>query len=350
MTPATTFTRLLMYWHRTLNRREMPWKGERDPYRVWLSEVILQQTRVEQGRAYYERFLAAFPTLSDLAAAPDDEVFKAWEGLGYYSRCRNLLSTARFIMETLGGSFPTTHEGILALRGVGPYTAAAIASFAFGLPHAVVDGNVIRVLARYDGIREAVDRPEVRRNLTARAQDLLDRSDPAGFNQAIMDFGATVCRPRSPACGACPLSEYCQARAAGQVDSIPAKAPKPGRKVRWLHYIHAEHGEHTLVRERTGKDIWRHLNEFWLVETPSPLSDAELAALPLLHNLPTAGLPQLSEAFRQQLTHQEIRGRFVRVMLSHRIPAPEGFRWLGQAAMASAPFPKFILTYLQNCR
>lgn len=350
MASGNTFTRLLMHWHRSLNRREMPWKGERDPYRIWLSEVILQQTRVEQGRGYYARFLSAYPTICELAAAPDVEVFKVWEGLGYYSRCRNLLATARTITGTMGGVFPTTHDGILALRGVGPYTAAAIASFAYGLPHAVVDGNVIRVLARYDGIREAVDRPDVRRRFTARAKELLDRSDPAGYNQAIMDFGATVCRPRSPDCGVCPLSNTCQARAMGLQDSLPAKAAKPVRRVRWFHYIHAEHGGDTLVRERKGKDIWRHLYEFWLVETNGPLADAELAGLPWLSSLALTAPPRLSGEYRQLLSHQEIRGRFVRVGLSERIPPPEGYRWLGPAALASAPFPKFILTYLQNSR
>jgi len=345
MDGMVAFTRLLMGWHRSSNRREMPWKGERDPYRIWLSEIILQQTRVEQGRPYYERFVQAYPTVRDLASASDEEVFKHWEGLGYYSRCRNLLSTARHVAQALGGSFPSTHEGILSLKGVGPYTAAAIASFAYGLPHAVVDGNVIRVLARCFAIREPVTAPAVRRRMGLLADSLLDRTDPAAYNQAIMDFGATVCRPMSPKCGECPLSGVCQARGAGLQDEIPVKEARKVRRVRWFHYIHVVHQGHTLVRERHARDIWRNLHELVLLEGDGPLSPEALAAHPALEGLMPADTPVVSEEIRQLLTHQEIRGRFIRVDLCERTPAPEGYRWAGPEELARTAFPKFILTY-----
>jgi len=345
MDGMTAFTDLLMEWHRSANRREMPWKGERDPYRIWLSEIILQQTRVEQGRSYYERFVHAYPTVRDLAAASDEEVFKQWEGLGYYSRCRNLLATARYVTQALGGVFPSTHDGILSLKGVGPYTAAAIASFAYGLPHAVLDGNVIRVLARCFAIREPVTLPAVRRRMISLADALLDRSDPAAYNQAIMDFGATVCRPISPKCEECPLSGVCLARAAGLQDEIPAKDARPARRVRWFHYIHAVHQGHTLIRERSTRDIWRNLHELILLEDDGYLPPEALAVHPALEGLMPLGAPVVSEEFRQLLTHQEIRGRFVRVELGGRISPPEGYRWVGPGDLGRTAFPKFILTY-----
>jgi A/G-specific adenine glycosylase len=345
MDGKSAFTGLLMDWHRTSNRREMPWKGERDPYRIWLSEVILQQTRVEQGRSYYERFVEAFATVRDLAEAPDELVFKHWEGLGYYSRCRNLLATARHISGALGGVFPSTHEGILSLKGVGPYTAAAIASFAYGLPHAVVDGNVIRVLARCFGIRDPVGEPTVRKRLSQLADRLLDRTHPAAYNQAIMDFGATVCRPISPKCGECPLLEICEARSAGLQGEIPVKAVRPERRIRWFHYIHAVHQGHTLVRERHARDIWRNLHELILLEGDGPMTPEALVAHPAIGGLMPMGAPMVSEEFRQLLTHQEIRGRFIRIELDQRRSAPAGYHWAGPEELARTAFPKFILTY-----
>jgi A/G-specific adenine glycosylase len=182
------FTSILLHWHEHENHRAMPWKGEKDPYKIWLSEIILQQTRVEQGWAYYEKYIKAFPTVRDLAAAPDETVLKMWEGLGYYSRCRNLLYTARMIVNEFDGHFPSDYKELLRLKGVGAYTAAAIASFAFNLPYAVVDGNVIRVLSRYFGITEPTDLALVKKQLDALAQRLIDSHKPAAYNQAIMDF------------------------------------------------------------------------------------------------------------------------------------------------------------------
>jgi A/G-specific adenine glycosylase len=206
------FREKLMGWHLESNKREMPWKGEKDPYRIWLSEIILQQTRVEQGWAYYERFLKKFPNISALARASDQVVLKCWEGLGYYTRCRNLIHTARYIAFERNGLFPSTYDEIIQLKGVGPYTAAAIASFAFNQPHAVVDGNVFRVLARYHGLSTPIDRPEGKKLFQSLAQGSLDKDQPGQYNQALMDLGATVCKPQSPNCADCPLRKNCTAQ------------------------------------------------------------------------------------------------------------------------------------------
>ena len=205
------FTQQLLQWNQTANHRAMPWKGEKDPYKIWLSEIILQQTRVDQGWAYYEKFIFAYPTIQDLAKAKDEKVFKLWEGLGYYNRCRNLLHTARQITNHSKGIFPNTYDALLALKGIGPYTAAAIASFAFNLPYAVVDGNVFRVIARYEGIDVPTDTTAGKRLFETRAAALLDKKRAGLYNQAIMDFGATVCKPFAPNCNNCPLQKTCVA-------------------------------------------------------------------------------------------------------------------------------------------
>ncbi|HMX40236.1 MAG TPA: A/G-specific adenine glycosylase, partial [Saprospiraceae bacterium] len=227
------FRQALLRWAE-VHPRPLPWKGQSDPYRIWLSEIILQQTRVEQGLPYYERFVAAYPSVRHLADAPEEELMKLWEGLGYYSRARNLHAAARHIAYGLGGNFPTDYAGLRQLRGVGDYTAAAIASFAYGLPHAVVDGNVYRVLARCFGIATPTATPAAKRQFADLAQRLLDPARPAAFNQAIMDFGATWCKPRQPRCADCPLSSRCVALATGQVASLPLKSGKAPKKERFF--------------------------------------------------------------------------------------------------------------------
>ena len=234
------FTKKLLSWNKHQNRRSMPWKNEKDPYRIWLSEIILQQTRVEQGWAYYEKFVKTFPTVKDLARAPEKKVFKLWEGLGYYTRCRNLIAyrkknQQRLITENF---LPPTHQ-ISALKGVGPYTAAAIASFAFNLPHPVVDGNVHRVIARYFGINYPSRTRARKKNSTMTWRlALMDKRSPAIYNQAIMDFGAMICKPQSPLCNQCPQSGDCLAyKKNGWTNSLPVKKKKLQKKTRWFYYL-----------------------------------------------------------------------------------------------------------------
>ena len=228
-------TDTLLAWYAD-HGRDLPWRRTRDPYAIWLSEIILQQTRIAQGQAYWERFMAAFPDVESLAAASEDAVLRLWQGLGYYSRARNLHAAARQIV-ALGG-FPDTLDGIRALKGVGDYTAAAIGSIAFGLPAAVVDGNVYRVLARYYGIATPVGTTAARKEFSARAQALLPPDRPGDFNQAMMDFGALQCTPVSPACLLCPLADGCAALATGQVDRLPVRQKAPEVPVRRFDYIY----------------------------------------------------------------------------------------------------------------
>ena len=328
----------------------MPWRGERDPYRIWLSEVILQQTRVEQGRAYYQRFLRAFPRVVDLARASEREVLTLWQGLGYYSRARNLHRAARVVAEELGGEFPRDYAGLLALPGVGPYTAAAIASFAYGLPTAVVDGNVYRVLARQFAIDEPIDKPAGRRRFAELANRLLDEANPGAYNQALMDFGATVCTPRRPTCAACPFADACAARAAGRVAELPRKAGKAARRTRYLDYVHVrDSAGRLLLRERGGGDIWQGLFDFPGVETPDGFAERERVAAELSGlGLKAVGLGAPSPPVKHVLSHQELRARFWRVELAEEKPglATTGLVWVAPRALANYAVPRLIDRYL----
>src|SRR5688572_13533166 len=216
------FPAILIRWNKHQNVRQMPWKGEKDPYKIWLSEIILQQTRVDQGLKYYEKFVSHFPNIRQLAAAKDEKIYKLWEGLGYYSRCRNLIVTARFISKNLNGKFPDTFEDILALKGVGHYTASAIASFAYNFPHAVVDGNVFRVLSRIFGIKKPTDSTEGKKLFSQLAFELLDKKQPGIYNQALMDFGAVICKPY-PLCSICVFKDQCFAFKNDLVNQLPIK-------------------------------------------------------------------------------------------------------------------------------
>lgn len=347
---SKAFTSGLMNWHRHHNRREMPWKGEPDPYRIWLSEIILQQTRVEQGLGYYLRFTGAFPDVFSLASAADNDVFKLWEGLGYYSRCRNLLHTARTIVADYGGHFPAEYQKLLGLKGVGPYTAAAIASFGFGLPYAVVDGNVIRVLSRYFNEETPFDTPGGKKIFQEMADKVLDRNHPGPFNQAIMDFGATVCKPAAPRCGECPLAAQCIGRASGKVEELPARLKKTARKDRYFIFLMLLHNHKTWIRERTAKDIWRHLHEFFPVEVPD--------AGTMLHFNPVlfcrdAGwqvqkIADVPGIFDQALTHQQVKSRFFKVNLAALPELPEGGKWVDRGGLNDHAFPRTFTRLLSG--
>ncbi len=329
----------------------MPWKGEKDPYKIWLSEVILQQTRVEQGWAYYEKFVAAYPTIQQLAAASDEAVFKLWEGLGYYNRCRNLLFTARYITENMGGNFPADYDSILALKGVGPYTAAAIASFAFNLPYAVVDGNVFRVLSRCFGIDTAIDSAEGRKIFSKLAEDVLDKKQPGLYNQAIMDFGATVCKPAMPLCGKCPLQQVCFAWHSGRVNHLPVKEKVLQKKNRWFTYFLFACQGKMLVSKRTGNDIWQSLHEPYLLETEEkPAWDKETVFTWLKDQLDIAKarLVHVSPVFNQQLTHQNIKAQFIKIELTAIPPSLQPYMWVTPVEAAKLAFPKIINSYFET--
>lgn len=346
------FTNLLLNWNQCDNDRTMPWKGERDPYRIWLSEVILQQTRVEQGLSYYQRFTEKYQTIRDLAMAPDEEVFKLWEGLGYYSRCRNLLATARFIAFERNGRFPETFEEILSLKGIGPYTAAAIASFAYGLPYAVLDGNVFRVLARYFGISTPVDQPEGKKLYAKLANELLDSGSPGTYNQAIMDFGAMICKPRQPLCHICIQRNDCEANKLGIVEELPVKSKSLLRRNRFFYYYIFSYEGGLYIRQRTGNDIWHSLYEWALVETEEAMTTEKRELMRAVHNAYGRKLKgsiiSVSDQHSQQLTHQKITGRFILLELDQPLPEQLGFRFITRKQLGNFAFPRFITRYLEK--
>lgn len=348
---ASEFPTLLLKWNREQNRREMPWKGEKDPYRIWLSEIILQQTRVEQGLAYYQRFIQHFPNIKALATADDTLVFKLWEGLGYYSRCRNLLITARYIASERNGIFPETYEEIKALKGIGPYTAAAISSFAFNLPHAVVDGNVFRVLSRLFGIDTPIDSTEGKKIFTHLANELIDKSQPGLYNQAIMDFGAIVCKPALPLCPTCIFNKHCSAFLENKVNELPVKEKKITIKKRWFYYLVLEHKGKLAIRQRTGKDIWNQLYEFPVIETTAEQKTEDLLELAVQQKWLSAkkySIAYISPLFKQQLSHQTIAGRFISVQVERVGKLPEDINWVSKKEMAAYPFPRFINQFLST--
>ncbi len=351
--PSPAFSTFLLDWHQRLNDRQMPWKGERDPYRIWLSEIILQQTRVDQGLAYYNRFIERFPTIRDLAAAPDDEVFKLWEGLGYYSRCRNLIATAKLVATEMEGVFPSTYEGILALKGVGPYTAAAISSFGFGLPHAVVDGNVFRVLARIFGIDLATDSTAGRKYFNQLAQELLSKEEPAAWNQSIMDFGAVICKPALPLCSSCVFNEVCYAYLHHEVNRLPVKEGKIKIRKRWFYYLVMNWQGMTIIRQRTAKGIWQQLYEFPLVETDAETtvrgSDGILAIAETDGLLPANEyeVTNVSPIVKQQLSHQLISGTFIVVELKTPPVMHNNDQLVNASAMKELAFPGIINQWIE---
>lgn len=346
------FTKSLLKWHKSQNSREMPWKGEKDPYRIWLSEVILQQTRVEQGWSYYEKFLSAFPTVHDLATAPEQKVFKLWEGLGYYNRCRNLIATAKKIDADYQGHFPSTYEEILALKGIGPYTAAAIASFAFNLPHAVVDGNVTRVLARYFGISTPIDTSAGKKQFADMAAALLDPHQAGIYNQAIMDFGATVCTPRNPLCDTCTQQAHCEAWQKGLTARLPVKEKNIRKKQRYLNYLVVETPDDKVyIRRRAGKDIWEGLYEFILLETEDSALPEDILRSDFARQLfegQALTVKYISRVYRQELSHQTLQGQFITVRLTKTLPGLDNYLLVPRKRLTDYPFPKYINAWLSD--
>lgn len=328
----------------------MPWKGEKDPYRIWLSEIILQQTRVEQGLEYYNNFIKTYPGIHQLAKAPEEKVFKLWEGLGYYTRCRNLIATARYISKDLKGKFPETYEEIKALKGIGPYTAAAISSFAFNLPYAVVDGNVFRVLSRIFGIDTPVDSTQGKKIFGELADKLIDKKQPGLYNQAIMDFGAVICKP-APLCDQCVFKKNCYAFLHNRINELPVKEKKISNKKRWFYYFVLEYGDEIAIRQRTGKDIWQQLYEFPMIETDKeqPVKNFLLQAEEKEWlQKKKYNIIAVSPLYKQQLSHQLIAGRFIRISVEKKPTLKNDWLWLAKQKLARHAFPKFINQYRET--
>lgn len=339
----------LIDWYATF-QRELPWRTTRDPYSIWLSEVILQQTRVQQGRAYYERFMARWPHVEDLAAASEDEVLKEWQGLGYYSRARNLHAAAKEVVNRHKGLFPSDFETLRSLKGVGDYTAAAIASIAFDRPHAVVDGNVYRVLARLFDLSTPIDTTLGRRTFATLANELLDSTHPGTYNQAVMDFGAIQCTPQNPDCNHCPLVDCCLAHAAGTVAERPIKQGRTKIRDRYFHYLHLSDGHHTLLRRRPAGDIWQGLYEFPLIETTS---DFDLQALIATNRfrqwLGTSDyrIECMQPMKSHQLSHQRIHATFYRIVVA-ALPAITDCSMIPEAQIGNYAVARLTDKYLEQ--
>ena len=344
------FSKILLDWYDP-EARPMPWKSEKNPYLVWLSEVILQQTRVEQGLPYFNRFKKKYPTVKDLANAPEDELMKLWEGLGYYSRARNLHASAKHISTEFNGSFPSAYEDILSLKGVGPYTAAAIASFAFNLPYAVVDGNVFRVLSRVFGIEDVIDTHAGKKKFEILANELLDKKNPAIYNQAIIDFGALQCKPKAPVCEDCPFKTYCFAFQNDQIGLFPVKSKKMKRQTRFFNYLVLNQKEFVLINKRTEKDIWRNLYEFPLIETKKLATVQELFKTSEFKKIVGEKFRFLyvSKAITQNLTHQKIISRFLELEVENIVfNNNNGFKKVARNKLAEFAFSKNIDWYLKD--
>ena len=337
----------LLKWNRKSNTRQMPWKGEKDPYKIWLSEIILQQTRVEQGLKYYENFIKAFPTIDALAKAPEEKVFKLWEGLGYYSRCRNLIATAKYISKELKGVFPNDYESILELKGIGSYTAAAIGSFAYNLPYAVLDGNVFRVLSRTLDIETPIDTTEGKKKFSAIAQSILPKSKAGEYNQAVMDFGAVICKPL-PDCDICFFNKHCKAYLQGKQLLLPVKEKKISIKKRWLNYIVVKYKNEVAIHQRTGKDIWQQLFEFILIETAKPcLPKQILKAFEKQYGIIHYEAQESFAETKQKLTHQFISFNFVVIELSKKEKI-ENFMWIPLSRLNQFAFPKTLKQFVER--
>ena len=338
---------ILLDWY-AREGRDLPWRRTRDPYRIWLSEVILQQTRVAQGTEYYLRFTERFPDVASLAAAPEDEVLKLWQGLGYYSRARNLHAAARQVVERFGGRFPVALEEVRSLRGVGDYTAAAICSAAYDAPCAVVDGNVYRVLARLFDLDAPIDSTAGKRAFAELAQSQLDTAHPGRYNQAIMDFGALRCTPSSPRCEVCPLAGQCLALAAGTVAARPVKQGKTRVRDRWFNYLHVSSGDRTLLRRREGRDIWQGLYEFPLIETEGPAELPELVRLPQFRELLGDAPWHLVRSIplpKHQLSHQTLHAVVHRIETLSLTPAAAAMA-VPTVALGDYAVPRLIDRYL----
>ncbi len=301
----------LIAWYQN-NKRELPWRTRKDPYAIWLSEIILQQTRIDQGMSYYESFITTYPTVFDLAAAKEEEVLKLWQGLGYYSRARNLHHTAIHIVENHNGIFPNTHNELLKLKGIGDYTASAISSICFDETQAVVDGNVYRVLSRVFGIKTPINSSAGAKEFKKLAQTLIDKNHPGEFNQALMEFGSTHCKPQNPFCGECIFNSECIAFNNGLVNELPVKTSKTKVRNRYFNYlVLLSEDEKTLLEKRTGNGIWRNLYQFPLLEKEQNatidiqevsnfITGVEIASLTLYNEKPVV----------HKLSHQHLHIQF----------------------------------------
>lgn len=345
----------LLNWYEK-NRRDLPWRRTRDPYKIWLSEIILQQTRVDQGLSYYLQFVENFPEIQQLADADEDEVLKLWQGLGYYSRARNMHQAAKFITKELQGKFPDNYDEILKLKGVGPYTAAAISSIVFDEPRPVIDGNVMRVISRWYAMEEAVDSTIGKKQIAEILERLIDRKNPGQFNQAMMEFGARYCKPKNPDCENCIFSDKCLAFKQKKVGQIPKKLGKVKIRNRYFYYLVMKVGTpnkvFTLLWKRSGNDIWKGLYEFPLLELDAAVSNEKILEHPFFKshlNQQNPIIKHISQPIVHQLTHQKITARFfIFETTTDHFQIPDGYVRVPLSDFQNFPVSRLTSKFLEN--
>ncbi|MEO0312769.1 MAG: hypothetical protein RIQ89_2426 [Bacteroidota bacterium] len=338
------FTTAILQWYH-FNKRDLPWRKDNDPYKIWLSEIILQQTRVAQGLPYYNIFFENYKTINAFAKAPLSEILFHWQGLGYYSRARNMHHCANEIATQYDGAFPDKYESLIKLKGIGTYTAAAIASIAFGRSHAVVDGNVYRVLSRYFGITTPIDSTEGKNTFSNLAHELLPTAEPGNYNQAIMDFGALQCKPALPQCDKCPLAEQCVALREGKVNLLPIKSKKIKIKKRYFHFLHIAINNAIVIEQRNTKDIWHSLYQLPLLETNIQMDLTHGYLKKENFELPIKKISKPMIELEHKLTHQHIVAKFYKVELSSN-EVPE--QYIVTENKETFAFPKLITNYLKK--
>lgn len=340
----------LYSWY-ALNHRKLPWRGVDNPYLIWISEIILQQTRVSQGLPYYLRFIDRFPDVKSLAEAPEDELMKVWEGLGYYSRARNLHTAAKSILKNYKGSFPSDYSSIRQLKGTGEYTAAAVASIAFNLPYAVTDGNVLRVLSRYFDLDVPIDSSSGKKYYSALAKELLLTGNPGMHNQAIMELGALVCTPKNPDCLQCPLSHSCKALINKKVQQRPVKSKPKEKIIRYFNFLFIESNMHTLIEKRVTHDIWKNLYQLPLIETHRLLEEFEIfnhEEFTKYLNMEGFTIHSISPIFTHLLTHRVIKARFFHIKCRTITNHDPKFILINKEEISKFAFPVLIKRYLEK--
>lgn len=344
-------SRILIDWYES-HKRALPWRETTDPYLIWVSEIILQQTRVAQGLDYFLRFTERFPTVQALAEAEEGEVLKYWQGLGYYSRARNLHAAAKQLVERYGGRFPRGYEEVLSLKGIGAYTAAAIVSFAWGMPYPVVDGNVYRVLARLFDLDTPIDSTDGKKQFAELAGRLLDPKRASSYNQAIMEFGALQCVPRHPDCAVCPLVDRCMAYARGRVEELPVKQHKTKIRDRYFHYLYLIYNKETWLRRRPAGDIWEGLYEFPLIETEGPMDLANLSQTATYRRwLGKAGELRFFRPLtgvKHVLSHQVLHTSFYGIELERAPEGLEDYLRIPLSEFERYAIPRLIHIYMEK--
>lgn len=341
-----SFSSKLLLWYNK-NKRDLPWRNTSDPYKIWISEIILQQTRVEQGLPYYVRFIQKFPTIKHLALAKEDEILRLWQGLGYYTRARNLHAAAKTILVDHRGVFPKTFEEIKKLKGIGDYTASAIASIAFDLPHATIDGNAVRVLSRLFMLKENFNSANGKKKFKDFANELLDKKNPASFNQALMELGATICKPKNPDCHQCPVIIHCLAYERKLQHKFPLKKKKVSVKNRYFNYAVIKNRNKLLLTRRTGNDIWKNMYDFPLIEAERLLPE-KLFKKALEKKFETASvqIKGYSNVYEHKLSHQTIYARFFFTALHPKSQKTDGYH--SKEQMDKIALPRLIHRFIEE--